>query len=548
MAQRKPHKTRILLAEDNPDHQQLLQMGLTDGRPDVEIHVVASGAELLRVSREAGPDGFDCIVLDYYLPDARAEELVPQVQEQGIRCPTVVISSSQEQTVVVNSIRAGGVVDFVPKTEAIEGNGLRERVSAAIVRWRRQEAEKRRNALRERRLTALTEEDPLTGLLSRRWLDRVLCDRRQRLDRRGRLSVAMIDVDFFRQVNSTYGHPGGDAALRGIADVLRSCANPGDSLCRYGGEEFLVLRPATTYSETMVWAQHLRRKVADLNVTYGGAVIPLTISLGVVNRTNCHVDMQMIWQADQAMYQAKALGRNRVCTWEMVAFDRAVSGVLAFTAPSLEARLREVLANCETHLGATQRDHLTSHAEYVAKMALRLGRVLGMGEAALERLRIAGLCHDLGKFLVPEDVLAKPSSLSPDERLVVSWHAGDGADMCLRLGADVETADYVRYHHTRFDEDGAAGGRRGRETPLGARILAVADAFVTMTSERSYCTARSFTATIHELHRVAGAQFDPKVVYAIPAALLSDIPKRQANGPSAVVSVGDDAAMAVESR
>jgi hypothetical protein len=148
---------------------------------------------------------------------------------------------------------------------------------------------------------------------------------------------------------------------------------------------------------------------------------------------------------------------------------------------------------------------------------------LELDESTLERLRAAGLCHDLGKFLIPEEVLAKPGALCEEEQALLARHAADGAEMSLVLGLDPVAADYVRFHHARCDEPGAVDVP-DHPIPQGARILALADALVAMTSYRSYQPERSFTRTVREVQRESGGQFDPEVASAVPRALLSDPP------------------------
>ena len=175
------------------------------------------------------------------------------------------------------------------------------------------------------------------------------------------------------------------------------------------------------------------------------------------------------------------------------------------------------------HLGRTQWHHLTTHSRYVSKLAVRLGKALGFDEGALEWLRVAGLCHDLGKFLIPEEVLAKPGALCEEERALLARHSADGAEMSLMLGLDPIAAEYIRFHHDRCDGPGAVNVP-DHPIPQGARLLALADALVAMTSYRPYQPARSFTGAVHELQRESGGQFDPEVVAAVPRALLSDLP------------------------
>lgn len=504
--------------EGNVDHQRLVRRALRAGEPGVATYPVAPGRTLERVVARASPRAFDCIVLDC----DRAAELARGVLRRAFHCPTIVLSSGEMRATIGRRGKRENV-DVIAKAEALEADALWLRVRAAMRCWRRREAARRRRASRDHRSSRPPERNPLTNPANRSWAARGQGMHRGRRHHEG-LSLVMLDVDHFRRINDAYGRSFGDIVLRALARTLWRSIRPCDSACRSSGQRFLVVRRAANYMESIAWAQDLRERVARLEWRCGGRPVRLTVSVGIVSRADGRVDTELIRRADQALRQAKDLGRNRICTWELASFDRAVRETASLAARPLEARLRGLLANCATRLGPTQREHLTSHAEYVSKMSLRLGHAMGIRGAALRRLALAGLCHDLGKFIVPEEILAKPGALSPDERLIVLAHAEYGAAMCAHLGADDETAACVRYHHARFDED-AGPDVPDRRVPLGARILAVADAFVTMTSERPYSPARSFTAALHELHRVAGTQLDPDVVEAIPAALLSDVPR-----------------------
>jgi diguanylate cyclase (GGDEF)-like protein len=512
---------RILLAEDDPDHQRLLQRALTEGRPHVAVTSVSTGAALLKAVREST---FHCIILDFHLKDCDATDALMMLADAGNETPAIVTSSIDTQAVVIESIRSGGV-DFVPKMEAVEGDVLWHRIEVALADHRQSHATRRTMERRQQVLTEMAVTDPLTGLHNRRYLDQAFRHRRHRFDRRGKTMITMIDVDRFKRVNDRYGHPVGDLVLQAVAEQLRRSAAPNDVVCRWGGEEFTVIKPGTTFTEAVLWAERCRGRVAALRVPAEKRALSVTVSIGVSSCPGRQVDDQAMEQADQAMYLAKHQGRNRVCTWEMVVFDRAARA--ASKAPSPENRLHHVLETCWSALGPTQQNHLTTHAWYVSNMACKLGRVLGMDDDALEHLRIAGLVHDLGKFVLPESVLAKPGPLTEDERALISYHSRLGAEMAEHLGIGAKASTYVRYHHARFDGSGprTRGNRQRRDAiPLGGRILAVADAFVTITSERPYRTGRSATAAIQELRRQRGTQFDPVVIDAIPRALMADIP------------------------
>lgn len=511
------------MAEDNPDHQQLLTMVLTDSRPRVSVVSVATGEELLAKVREAGPDGFDCFILDFNLPDCQSADLLRILSKETEGRPAILISSSRSQSVVIESLRKGSV-DFVPKTEAVEGDTLWQRVQLALKDYRRTNSERRRLVRRHQNLVELAETDPLTGLSNRRCLNRLLRGRGASFDRRGHASVIMLDVDHFKRVNDRFGHLVGDQVLIGVADGLRERAGKDDLVCRWGGEEFLVVRPAASLGTSVLWAEDLRRDIEKMRFDAAEPPLSITISVGIAHMPSAQIGIDTIAQADEALYLAKKSGRNCVCTQGMVQFEKAIVDGGGKAAARLDERLRQVLTACRSHLGPTQYDHLTEHAEYVSAMAVRIGRAMQMDADALERLRTAGLCHDLGKLIVPEDVLAKPSALNTDERRLVSRHPEVGAALSRRLGCDAITSDFIRYHHQFFGNHPSNDGPAGAALPLGSRVLAVADAFVTMTSERPYRSACSLTSAVAELRRSRGTQFDPTVVDAVPRALLASVP------------------------
>jgi putative nucleotidyltransferase with HDIG domain len=154
------------------------------------------------------------------------------------------------------------------------------------------------------------------------------------------------------------------------------------------------------------------------------------------------------------------------------------------------------------------------HSSRVALLAYSLARRIGFDARSLARLRLGGLLHDLGKLEVPESVLLKPGPLTESELVQMRRHPAAGARILRALGAGQEALPCVLYHHERWDGFGYPSGRIRDEIPLEARILAVADAFDSMTSTRPYREARPAPDALNELERCAGSQFDPFLVGA----------------------------------
>lgn len=177
------------------------------------------------------------------------------------------------------------------------------------------------------------------------------------------------------------------------------------------------------------------------------------------------------------------------------------------------ARREQFLQACWGSLGPTQREHLTSHCQAVSDMAYRLCLAMRLPTAAAARVRLAGLFHDIGKCVVPEELLAKPGPLTASQRRAVNQHAALGGRYTLAITGDARLAGIVeRHHHPK------AGAAAPRWVVLEAAIVQAADALVSMMSDRPYARARTSREALAELSRCAGAEFDPRVVRAAYSA------------------------------
>lgn len=180
---------------------------------------------------------------------------------------------------------------------------------------------------------------------------------------------------------------------------------------------------------------------------------------------------------------------------------------------NLDERRMVFLQRCQYALGPTQLEHVTSHADQVSETAVGLARLMRMNGQQIYRVQDAALLHDIGKCVIPEQLLAKPGALTTPQWQLMAIHPQLGAWISSHLGADDQIVAMIRHHHTRYDHHGVVGDPT-RRPPLGARVLCVADAFVTMTTSRTYQPARAIGEALMELNRQRGAQFDPQVVDA----------------------------------
>ena len=499
--------TKILIAEDNPQHRQLLCLSLDGDLNEFDVTMAATGEEVKQLLRSSR---FDCVVLDFRLPDTTADALLldlrDDLESQG--CPTLVISSNKDQAIAIQSFRSGSV-DFIPKKDIFINNVLGQRILAAISNEQSAKVEQRKQTRTNRELIRLTETDPLTGLYNRRYLSREMEQGNFARDRRREMALIMIDIDRFKTVNDTHGHAIGDTVLTRIAMTVSQRLVSGDAAIRWGGDEFLVIKSSCSLLDAWLWAEDLRATIAQSTLHEGERLVTPTVSLGITSFPTAAMSEEMIEQADAAMYLAKSAERDRVCTWPMVVMDRALRSVDA-RKRTVQECLGEVLARCKDQLGPTQLAHIVDHCQRTAVEAGRVGHAMGLSGPVIEQIKRASLLHDLGKAVVPESLLAQVEPLTNSQAALIRRHADLGADMCIKMGLTSELATAIRYHH--------GVGPTIRTSPaieLIATVIHVADVLAAMTEERSYRPPTTREVALNELSRSAVSHFETQVITAV---------------------------------
>ncbi|MGD9573380.1 MAG: diguanylate cyclase [Thermoleophilia bacterium] len=396
-----------------------------------------------------------------------------------------------------------------------------------LVTWRLVGRERRRieDALRAAhdRLRHQADTDPLTGLGNQRMLHHALLEAVATSSaRRLPLSVVMLDLDHFKTVNDTHGHPTGDRVLVETATRLKASCRPGDVVARIGGEEFLLVLAGADAPAALEVAERIRLAVRA--TPYPGGVGHLTASLGVATLGPGGDADSIVEEADAALYWAKSHGRD-------VSF-RYSAAQMADLSPKRRARqlarvdgmaaLRALARAIDAKDPNTQR-----HSIRVADMAVRIAGALGWTPEQVARLREAGLLHDVGKVGVPDAVLLKPGRLTPGERALMQEHAPLGARIVSEV-LEPDQVEWVAHHHERWDGGGYPDGLAGTAIPEGARILALADAWDAMTSARSYNVPLSPAEALTECRRCAGAQLWTPAVDALERLDGLAVPEPQA--------------------
>jgi diguanylate cyclase (GGDEF)-like protein len=362
--------------------------------------------------------------------------------------------------------------------------------------------------------------DRLTGIANRESLLTTLTSEIERATRHHKsLSVAFIDIDRFKPINDTYGHHAGDGVLRQIANLISDNIRTSDLFGRYGGEEFMLILPETTPEEATVLAEHLRGLVMEHPLLIPDqAPVRVTISIGIAGDIGSQLQAdRLVDQADGAMYAAKSLGRNRTYRYRVVDDNATVrrapiSSDRRAAATAIGRWASDTAAEALASVLAPQPHHRGQPSDMIAALATGMALELGLPKDEIERIRIASLLHDLGKLAVPPEILDKLTALTDQDWQAIGEHPRIGQVILEEASALRDAVPVVLHHHEHFNGSGYPHGLRGKEIPLGARIVAVADAYHAMIHDRPYKNARDHDEALRELRSNAGTQFDPEIV------------------------------------
>jgi len=399
--------------------------------------------------------------------------------------------------------------------------------------------------------------DGLTGVKTHRFLMEALSAEWKRSTRANRpFALVLMDLDRFKFVNDFYGHLEGDVVLQRVGHILEQNCRRSDVVARYGGDEFVTLMPETTLEQARQLASKLRGWIAsdpllrEKNVTasFGIAAFPVHGS----------TPQELIQVADSSMYLSKHQGGNAVSSAEqgdvhekkrwkkdvleaylgvtlkrqfatgpeafeeiyrrLEQFTRSLSETAPKTGEGLPGAVVDMVTSLALAIDA--KDHYThGHSQKVSSYATIIGHAMRLSPAEMEEVRLAGLLHDIGKVGIPETILNKSGPLDADEWEMMKTHTELGAKILAPLEPMNRISDMVRHHHEFYDGTGYPDRLEGEKIPRGARMIAIADAYDTITSARAYKKARTTDDALTELERCAGTQFDPQIVRAFVEAM-----------------------------
>jgi diguanylate cyclase (GGDEF)-like protein/putative nucleotidyltransferase with HDIG domain len=365
------------------------------------------------------------------------------------------------------------------------------------------------NAENRSRLDAVAATDALTGLPNHRAFRERLTEEVARAHRHDRpLTVGLVDVDGFRDLNDRAGLDVADDVLVEIGALLRGALREEDVLARLGADEYGVIFVESDRHQALMRADRARRAIAETPMRHR---LRTSVSIGLCDLEAASSSDEALRRADSALYWAKQHGRD-LC-W---LYDPTVVRELDQRQRTRELDRTQALVGLRALARAIDaKDPATQeHSERVAALSARLAVARGWGPDRVSLLRDAALLHDVGKIGVPDAILLKDGPLEEDEFSIVREHAVLGA----RIVGDVLEAEQIAWiasHHERPDGSGYPGALQGNDVPEGAALLALADAWDVMVSDRSYSAPMTAEAALAEARARAGTQFTVAAVQAL---------------------------------
>ena len=381
--------------------------------------------------------------------------------------------------------------------------------------------------------------DTLTSLSNHRGFQEILSSEIQKAEKNNStVSVIMMDVNNISKINRELGHAKGDEVIKLVAEKVKQNIRSNDSAGRYGGDEIAIVLPDTDTNEAKYLAEYL---TYSLSCCFIDDVGPVKVSVGIANYPECAKEQEkLLILAEQAMYISQSKGYKDGMSaiissadfnfWDDMAlhsfaevltkrhsqlgvnFEEELVNKFANEEISSQYRLEELATSLAGAIDAKD-PYTKGHSTSVSKYSEALARALNMPEPEVQRIKLGALLHDVGKIGIPESVLKKPTQLSDEEWEIMKQHPTIGAEKVLMQNdALKDLMPMVKYHHEHIDGSGYPCKLKGDEIPLEARIVAVADTYHALISDRPYRKGLGVEKACEILQSGAGTMWDAELV------------------------------------
>jgi diguanylate cyclase (GGDEF)-like protein len=338
------------------------------------------------------------------------------------------------------------------------------------------------------------------------------------------LSFIAVDIDYFRQVNELYGIKVADSMISDMVKIIKKILRKEDIVSRWRDDEFFIIMPYISSDNAYRVARRIKNKIAGHKFKYKKLSLSIHASIAFVSfpQDNVVNTADVVNALTKCLATAKGKGGNVIIPYSPVAYNIVCREKEEASVDELQERIkkmdslltRDLLEMIYGFAKAIEvKDAYTAkHTESTAVIAEKIARELSVPSDEIENVKRAAILHDLGKVGIDESILAKKGPLNKEEREVVKTHPWIATEILREIHALRGTIPAILYHHERFDGSGYPLGLKGEEIPLGARIIAVADVYQALISNRPYRKAFNKQAAIKIIREQTGKHFDPKIV------------------------------------
>jgi diguanylate cyclase (GGDEF)-like protein len=374
-----------------------------------------------------------------------------------------------------------------------------------------------------RKLQHLVVKDPHTGLYNHGFFKEIMESEFYRAKKcRQLLSLIFIDIDYFRSVNDAYGYKFGDLVLKQFAHKLRRLVRLHDYVIRFGDEEFVIVLPGNDKQRTLELGYRISNAIKLFTFGDKKNAVRLRISSAVVSypEDNLFKSSDFMEIADKILNKAKEYGGDRVCSMSDIENDNILSDktkgfkdlkhkLSKLTKKANQSSIESIFAFAKT---IELKDHYTgNHVERTVYYANEIAKRIGLPMDEIKLIEQASILHDLGKIGISEKILLKKGPLTKREFEKIKAHPKIGVDIIRPIQSFHNLLPLILYHHERWDGKGYPFQLKESEIPIGARIIAIADVYEALISDRPYRKALSKSVALKIIKENSGKQFDPKI-------------------------------------